>query len=64
MSAIIIATMVFAVVAEIATASRQVWSFARDNGFPYSKFLSKVRTDAVAFFVSESNGARPASASV
>ncbi|KAG8533987.1 uncharacterized protein KY384_001730 [Bacidia gigantensis] len=42
MVAIIIITLVCAVIAEIATASRQIWAFSRDNGFPFSAFLSKV----------------------
>lgn len=42
MSAIIVITLVCALIAEIATASRQIWSFARDGGLPYSNFLSKV----------------------
>lgn len=28
---------------EVATASRQIWSFARDKGLPGSNFISKVR---------------------
>ena len=40
---IVIFTLVCAVISEIATASRQIWSFARDRGLPFSKFLSKVR---------------------
>ena len=44
MVAIIVIALVFAVIAEIATASRQIWSFARDKGLPFSSFLSKVRT--------------------
>jgi len=43
MVAIIIITLVCAVISEIATASRQIWSFARDKGLPFSSFLSKVR---------------------
>lgn len=43
MVAIIIIALVCAVIAEIATASRQIWSFARDGGLPFSPFLSKVR---------------------
>lgn len=43
-------TMVFLVIfgltncaiSEVATASRQVWSFARDNGLPFSEWLSHV----------------------
>jgi amino acid transporter len=42
MVAIIIITLVSAVVSEVATASRQIWSFARDNGLPFSPFLRKV----------------------
>jgi amino acid transporter len=36
MIAIVIIALLFAVVSEIATASRQIWSFARDNGLPFS----------------------------
>ena len=43
MVAIIVIALVCAVIAEIATASRQIWSFARDGGLPFSPFLSKVR---------------------
>lgn len=42
MVAIIVITLAFAVVCEIATASRQIWSFSRDRGLPFSGFLSKV----------------------
>lgn len=44
MAAIVIIALICAVIAEIATASRQIWSFARDNGLPFSPFLAKVRT--------------------
>lgn len=30
------------VIACCATASRQVWAMARDNGFPYSGFIGRV----------------------
>ena len=49
MVAIIIIALVCAVIAEIATASRQIWSFARDGGLPFSAFLSKVRMLPKAF---------------
>ena len=42
MTAIVIITLVSAVISEIATASRQIWSFARDNGLPFSNKLKKV----------------------
>ncbi|KAI4114679.1 MAG: hypothetical protein LQ345_004578 [Seirophora villosa] len=43
MAAIIIITLVMAVVSEVATASRQIWAFSRDNGFPFSRFLRRVK---------------------
>ena len=42
MIATVITALVFAVVSEIATASRQIWSFARDNGLPFSSLLRNV----------------------
>lgn len=42
MAAIVIVTLVFAVVSEVATASRQIWAFSRDDGLPFSKFLRRV----------------------
>ena len=48
MAAIIVIALVCAVIAEIATASRQIWSFARDKGLPFSPFLSKVRMLSIA----------------
>ena len=42
LTAIVIITLVSAVVSEIATASRQIWSFSRDNGLPFSPFLRRV----------------------
>ena len=42
MVALVIITLVSAVISEIATASRQIWSFARDNGLPFSPWLAKV----------------------
>lgn len=47
MSAIIIITLVSAVISEIATASRQIWSFARDRGLPFSNQLAKVSTSVI-----------------
>ena len=43
MAAIVIITLVLAVVSEVATASRQVWAFSRDDGFPFSKYLRRVK---------------------
>ncbi|KAI4283150.1 MAG: hypothetical protein L6R38_002373 [Xanthoria sp. 2 TBL-2021] len=43
MAAIIIITLIMAVVSEVATASRQIWAFSRDDGLPFSKHLRRVR---------------------
>ena len=42
MTAIIIALVVCASFGFLASASRQTWAFARDNGLPFSGFLSHV----------------------
>jgi amino acid transporter len=42
MTAIVIIVFISAVISEIATSSRQLWSFARDGGLPFSGFVSKV----------------------
>ncbi|KAL8850881.1 MAG: hypothetical protein Q9221_004194 [Calogaya cf. arnoldii] len=43
MAAIVIITIIMAVVSEVATASRQIWAFSRDDGLPFSKYLRRVR---------------------
>lgn len=42
MAAIIIITLIMAVVSEVATASRQIWAFSRDDGLPFSRYLRRV----------------------
>jgi choline transport protein len=44
MTSIIIVMLTSACISEVATASRQLWSFARDGGLPYSRWLSHVST--------------------
>jgi choline transport protein len=44
MTSIIIVMLTSACISEVATASRQLWSFARDDGLPYSRWLSHVST--------------------
>ncbi|KAL9596792.1 MAG: hypothetical protein Q9219_005551 [cf. Caloplaca sp. 3 TL-2023] len=43
MAALVIITLVLAVVSEVATASRQIWAFSRDDGLPFSKYLRRVK---------------------
>ena len=43
MTAIVVILLAACCVSEVATASRQLWSFARDQGLPGSSWLSKVR---------------------
>ncbi|EED24126.1 GABA permease, putative [Talaromyces stipitatus ATCC 10500] len=42
MTAILIVTLTASTITEVATASRQLWSFARDNGVPFGEFFSHV----------------------
>ena len=42
MVTILIVTLTSSAISEVATASRQLWSFARDNGLPFSSMLSYV----------------------
>ena len=42
MTAIIIVVLICSVISTIATASRQLWSFARDGGVPFSRFVATV----------------------
>jgi len=43
MVTILIVTLTACTISEVATASRQLWSFARDGGLPFSGSLSYVR---------------------
>lgn len=42
MTTIIIVTLTASAIAEVATASRQLWSFARDKGIPGHRFISRI----------------------
>lgn len=39
---LVVVTLFFSVVGEIATSSRQLWSFARDKGLPFSSKIAYV----------------------
>ena len=43
MTSFLIAMYIFATFGFVASASRQAWAFARDNGLPGSKFFKRVR---------------------
>jgi len=43
MTAILVVTLTASSITEVATASRQLWSFARDQGVPFSSVLQYVR---------------------
>ncbi len=45
MVSVVILAIIGGTIAAVATSSRQLWSFARDNGIPGSKFISKVSAD-------------------
>ena len=42
MVAVVIILLTASATSEVATASRQIWSFARDHGLPGSSWISKV----------------------
>ncbi|KAJ5937266.1 hypothetical protein N7454_004921 [Penicillium verhagenii] len=42
MTAVLIVTLTASTITEVATASRQLWSFARDEGIPFSSFFAYV----------------------
>lgn len=42
MTAIVIVNITSACISTVATVSRQTWSFARDGGLPFSRFISHV----------------------
>jgi choline transport protein len=42
MTAVIIVNITSACISTVATVSRQTWSFARDNGLPFSSFIAHV----------------------
>ena len=43
MTSILIAMYIFATFGFLASASRQAWAFARDNGLPFSDIFKRVR---------------------
>ncbi|KAH2040095.1 hypothetical protein KXW85_008568 [Aspergillus fumigatus] len=42
MTAVLVITLTASTITEVATASRQLWSFARDQGLPFSSFFAYV----------------------
>ena len=48
MVAIVIIMLTACCISEVATASRQIWSFARDGGLPGSVWLSRVRINTAS----------------
>ena len=46
MTCVVMVLGIFGTWALLATASRQMWAFARDNGLPFSRFLARVSLHA------------------
>ena len=44
LTALIFVLLIFGTINQVTTSSRQLWSFARDNGLPWSPFLSRVQS--------------------
>ena len=47
MVTVLIVTLTSSTISEVATASRQIWSFARDGGLPFSNVLSYVSSPSL-----------------
>jgi len=47
MVAIVVILLTSCCISDVATASRQIWSFARDRGLPASGWLSQVRSPVI-----------------
>ena len=47
MTAVIASMLIFGAIGILATASRMLWAFARDNGVPYSDYVGRVSRSAV-----------------
>ncbi|KAM0692694.1 hypothetical protein Q7P36_007249 [Cladosporium allicinum] len=43
MTALVFVLLMFGIINQVTTTSRQLWSFARDGGLPFSPFLSRVQ---------------------
>jgi choline transport protein len=52
MTALMMVLQFCATISNVATGSRQLYAFARDDGLPYSKFLSHVSQSILDFFFS------------
>lgn len=50
MTAVLVITLTASTITEVATASRQLWSFARDDGLPFSSFFAYVSYGAIFSF--------------
>jgi amino acid transporter len=42
LTALVFILLIFGVINQVTTTSRQLWSFARDGGLPWSPWLSRV----------------------
>lgn len=47
MAIVVITTLTACCVSEVATSSRQLWSFARDNGIPFSSWVAHVGLSSI-----------------
>jgi choline transport protein len=58
MTMLIILPLTGSVIACVATASRQIWAFARDNGVPFSATVRHVRLNPLSIFENADTAAR------
>ena len=46
MTAIVVGVLILGSIGVLTTASRMLWAFARDNGVPASKYISRVSSES------------------
>lgn len=52
LTALVFVLLIFGIINQVTTASRQLWSFARDDGLPWSGFLSRVEPSEAILILS------------
>ena len=51
LTALIFVLLMFGIINQVTTTSRQLWSFARDGGLPWSPWLSRVHSSMCKAYI-------------
>jgi len=54
LTALVFVLLMFGIINQVTTTSRQLWSFARDGGLPWSPWLSRVNRSKCRTYVARS----------